>query len=337
MNAAPGCPACGSAAPLAFLEDHFDRIGGKRYTLLTCPDCGVVSTEPREPVGSDWYVKAAPLRDREVRPPPGEDWRFRQFAADRLAPGTLLDVGCGDGRFMRFAEGLGFRTTGFDYDERTVAQARAAGLADAHAMEFSAFCATRRPGEFDAATLFDTLEHTPEPAAFLDGVKRLLKPGGHLAITLPNGYRPLPWGREEFDFPPHHFTRWNPDTLRGFLERRGFEVVRQEMSAGDLRRSLTDQFFFHRVMPAALRAAKGLLFRGEKDAPGATISELDARSGDGEEVLLARKLRRQRLVDAARFLFGLAFAPVALFLDARFRAREPRCGNALYTLARLKP
>ena len=316
------------------MEDHFDKIGGKRYTLLRCPACGVISTEPREAVGADWYVKAAPIRDQVSRPDPGEDWRFREFAADRLPPGKLLDVGCGDGRFLQLAARLGFAGTGFDYDERTVAQARAKGLTDVHAAEFSAFCASRRPGEFDAATLFDVLEHTPEPAWFLGEVARLLKPGGHLVLTMPNAFRPTPWGREEHDYPPHHFTRWNPDTMRGFLERHGFEVVRQETGASDLRAYLSAHFFFYRVMPWALKAAKRILFRGAGSTGGAeTISELYEKGGP-RPGLLADKMRRQRLVDKARLAFDVIFYPAAAVLAAWYRLREPRCGDGLYTLAR---
>lgn len=327
------CPACASASPLSFVEDHYDRIGKKPYRLLLCPDCGVVSSEPREAVGAEWYAAAAPLRALEKKPPAGSDWRFRQFLSEKLPPGRILDVGCGDGGFMDLARGAGFSPAGFDYDERVVAQARAKGLADAHAMEFKKFCASRKAGEFDAATFFDVLEHTPEPAWFFGEVKRLLKPGAHVAITLPNGLRPLPWGREEHDFPPHHFTRWTPQSMRRFLERQGFEVVRQE--AGTLKlRYLSDHFFFYRVMPKLIAGAKRVLFR---EAKGATLSELYEKAGDGKPGVLADKGRRQGLVNAARFTFQVAFTPVAIGMKAYYRSGNEYCGDSLYTLAKRRP
>lgn len=330
----PGCPACGSAAPLGFVEDHFDRVGGKRYRLLRCPDCGVVSSEPREPVGADWYAKAAPIRGRERHAPPQSDWRFRQFFADGVAPGRLLDVGCGDGGFMRLALERGFEPTGFDYDERVAAQARAKGL-DAQAMEFSDFISRRKPGEFDTAVLFDVLEHTPEPAWFFGQIKRLLHPGAHVAITLPNDLRPLPWGRVELDYPPHHFTRWTPDSMRSFLERQGFDVVRQESSALKLR-YLSDHLFFYRVMPGVLALAKRLLFGKTAREDGATLTELYGRADAAKPGFLSDKLRRQRIVDAARFAFQCLFAPAGLILRAYYRRRDPRGGDYLYTLARYR-
>ena len=326
------CPACESEAPLSFVEDHYDRIGKKPYRLLSCPDCGVVSSEPREAVGAEWYAAAAPLRALEKKPAAESDWRFQQFLSEKVPPGKILDVGCGDGSFMDLARIAGFSPSGFDYDERVTAQARAKGLSDAHTMEFSKFCKSRKPGEFDAATFFDVLEHTPEPAWFFGEVKRLLKPGAYVAITLPNGLRPLPWGREEHDFPPHHFTRWTPESMRRFLERQGFEVVRQE--AGTLKlRYLSDHFFFYRVMPQLIAGAKKLLFR---EAKGATLSELYDKAGGGQARGLADKGRRQRLVNAARFAFQISFTPAALAMKAYYRSRQKLCGDSLYTLARYR-
>lgn len=327
----PGCPACAGRLPLRWVEDHFDRVGGKPYRLLSCPDCGVVSTEPREPVGARWYVKAAPLRALEKRPPPEADWRFRQFFSEGIPPGRLLDVGCGDGSFLNLARRAGFQTTGFDYDQRVVAQAKALGLADVHAMEFSCFCAGRQAGEFDVATLFDVLEHTPEPAWFLGQVKRLIKPGGHVAVTLPNALRPLPWGREEHDFPPHHFTRWTPGAMRAFLEGHGFSVVRQD--AGTLKlRYLSDHFFFFRLMPGLLKIARQLLFGRSGQRPQATLTELYA--AEGTAGWLSDKLLRQKIVNAARLAFQILFTPAALGLKVYYRSRQRRCGDCLYTLAR---
>ncbi len=326
------CPACSSTTPRPFVEEHCDPISAKKYRIEVCPDCGVVSSAPREAVGPDWYEKSAPIRDRERRPPPERDWRFRQFLTDRVPRGRVLDVGCGDGGFLRLAAAAGFSPIGFDFDARVAAQARAKGL-DAHTAEFAVFCASRKPGEFDAITLFDVLEHTPEPSRFLRELERLLKPGGHLAITLPNGLRPLPWRREEHDFPPHHFTRWTPDSMKGFLERHGFEVVRQDAGALKLR-YLSDHCFFFRVMPGLLALARRVLFGRSSDRDSATITELYARSNGARVGLLGDKLRRQRLVDMARFAFQIAFFPAALVQRAYCRAREPRSGDCLYTLAR---
>ncbi len=323
------CPACGVDQPLQEVEVHVDPIAGGRYRIGRCGACGVVSSEPRQAVGADWYEKAAPIRAMEGAPDPAKDWRFGQFFRD-CPPGRILDVGCGEGGFLTLARGRGFDGVGFDYDERVVRRARESGV-EAYAAEFEGFCGSRAPREFDAATFFDSLEHHPEPAWMLARVKRLLKPGAVVAVTLPNALRPLPWGREEHDYPPHHFTRWTPDAMKGFLERQGFSVIRQD--AGSLRtRYLADHFFFYRVMPPALAMARRLLFGAKAASSGETVTALYGKSGGGA---LFDKRRRQRIVDLARAGFNAGFWPAAACLKAYYRMREPRCGDCLYTAARL--
>lgn len=332
------CPACLAAAPLEFVEEHVDRIGGRTYRVGLCRECGVVSSEPREPVGADWYEKAAPLRLDAWPSRPDEDWRFARFFEDVRPPARLLDLGCGDGGFLRLARSRGFEGVGFDYDERVVGAARRQGL-DVHSARFEDFCASRPSAEFDGLTMFDVLEHVPEPAAYLDAAKRLLKPGGLLALTLPNALRPLPWGREEHDYPPHHFTRWTPGAMKGFLGRRGFEVLRQD--CGHLRlRFLADHVFFYRLMPPVLGLAKRVLF-GNKAGGRASLSELYERSGadpappSGLRAALSDRLLRQRLAVGASRAFYYAFLPVAWGMRSYYRLKEPRGGDCLYTLARL--
>jgi 2-polyprenyl-3-methyl-5-hydroxy-6-metoxy-1,4-benzoquinol methylase len=310
--------------------------------MRLCPACGVAYAEPRAAVGPDWYERSAPLRARERRPPPESDWRFRQFLSEGLPPGRVLDVGCGDGGFLRLARERGFTPAGFDYERRMVELARARGIADAECAEFGAYCRGRADAEFDAVTLFDVLEHSPEPAAFLAELRRLLKPGGHLAVTLPNARRPLPWGREEHDYPPHHFTRWTAEALRGFLEDNGFEVVRQDASHLMLLH-LADGFYFHVLMPRLLAFSRRLLFgRAAADAPISRLYDAapaaSARPPRGWRgrlrARLADKAARQRLVDALKRLCAPLCYPVAAVMTLYYRARRPDCGNCLYTLAR---
>lgn len=326
------CPACGGKGPFEKVEDWHDPVGGKDYSIHSCSGCDVQFSEPRTPVGADWYEKAAPLRALEARGDPRHDWRFLTFLAEPLRPGRLLDVGCGDGAFLAFAQSRGWSGLGFDYETRMVALAAARGV-EAVASDFEGFCRGRPAGEFDAAVLFDVLEHTPEPARLLALLRPLLKEGGHLAITLPNASRPIPFRREQHDYPPHHFTRWSPSAMRGFLERNGFVVERQD--AGHLRVDyVCDHLFFFGFMPWALGLAKALLFGRGKTG---TVTELYAAKGASraaEPGGLSDPLVRARLTGWLRFLFRAAAGPAALLLTAYYRATRERPGDCLYTLAR---
>ena len=339
MSADARCPACLKPAPKQALENHFDRIGQKPYEVLRCPRCGVVFSEPQAAVGAEWYEKAAPIRDREMHLAPERDWRYRTFLRRNLPPGRILDVGCGDGGFLLLSEKNGFRGTGFDYDSRMIELARRAGLADVEAAEFEQFCAKRRPGEFDFIPLFDVLEHTPKPHWFLESLKNLLKPGGYVAITLPNGQRPLLFGREEHDYPPHHFTRWSPAALSRFVENLDFQVI--YVHASRLKLSyLSDNaffYFFQKVLPWAKRRLLGL--GPEKSQK--TITEIMLCSS--QEMpgwflrLIGDKLARQTWVNRAKGIFKVLFFPGAAGLWLFYKLRGRQCGDCLFVLARRRP
>jgi SAM-dependent methyltransferase len=326
------CPACAAAGPFSKVEDWRDPVAGKQYAVHECGACGVQFSEPRVAVGADWYEKAAPLRALEARPDPYQDWRYLTFLHEKLEPGRLLDVGCGDGAFLEFAQSKGWKGLGFDYETRMIALARERGV-EVVATDFESFCKGRRPGEFDAASLFDVLEHTPEPARLLGLLTPLLKVGGRVVITLPNADRPIPFRREQHDFPPHHYTRWTPKAMRKFLEDHGYAVEHQD--AGNLKfEYVSDHLFFFGFMPWALGLAKAVLFGRGK---GGTVTELYAAKGEAKAPgagSLGDPMVRQRLVNWLKLAFRAVSWPVALVMTAYYRATRDLAGDSLYTMAR---
>lgn len=324
MTGQTPCAACG-ARDGDVVERHHDRHSGVDYMMRRCRACGLVYADPRRSVGADWY--AAAIHDE---PPlaPEHDCRFRQFFADIPMRIRLLDIGCGEGQFLRLARERGYEGVGFDWDERRVARARAAGL-DASAADWEGFLASRRDGEFGAITLFDVLEHAPEPAALLRGLRRVLAPGGYLAITVPNEDRPLPFGREHYDSPPHHFTRWTRAAMRLFLEGADFVVQRQDASIHEISR-LRDVMVLQLAIEPAARLARRVLY-GPRAQSGASLSEL-ARSTPESPVVRSRV--RAILFSAYSGAARLVLWPAAAAAASWYRRTRPDCGDCLYTFAR---
>jgi SAM-dependent methyltransferase len=328
---APPCFVCQAAAGARLVEPHHDRVSGNDYRLWACPACGVVYADPHEPVGAEWY-QSSMSGEMSVRPE--RDGRYAMFFADHLDDAPLLDIGCGQGDFLALARERGYRTTvGVDYDPKRVALARGRGL-DAQAQDWESFCRSRAAGEFSIVTLFDVLEHVPDPVRLLAEVRRLLRPGGHLVITLLNDSRPMPFGRELPDYPPHHFTRWSPQAMRGLLERNGFAVQRQ--AAGELElRYLLEMAATRCAVEPGLRLAKRILFGGGQDV-SASVTENFSRSrpSGGAAALLAGKSLRSALFASYTGLAKAVLAPVVLGLAWYYRLTRRDCGNNLYTLAR---
>lgn len=129
-------------------------------------------------------------------------WGFRYLGGMRVAKAlcdaetyeSLLDLGCGDGRFI--SELARAQPTvhamGIDYSERAIALASALnpGL-EYHAADILTDDLSGR--QFDVVTMIEVIEHIPplDLPRFLERAISFLKPGGRLVITVPHRNRPV--------------------------------------------------------------------------------------------------------------------------------------------------
>jgi SAM-dependent methyltransferase len=108
-----------------------------------------------------------------------------------LAGELVLDAGCGMGRYLRVASGLGARVVGIDLS-RSVDAAR--DMTRDQAGVFVIQGDLLRPpfaeGTFDHVYSLGVLDHTPDPRGAFLGLARLLKPGGRIAIWVYPRERP---------------------------------------------------------------------------------------------------------------------------------------------------
>jgi SAM-dependent methyltransferase len=127
------------------------------------------------------------------------DWGFRYLGGIHLALDllrqapfrSLIDIGCGDGRFLRealthFPES---RLLGVDTSERAIRLAQALSPS----IEYRALDIVGGvPGKFEAATLIEVMEHIPPPElpAFVRAVADALIDGGRLVLTVPHRNKP---------------------------------------------------------------------------------------------------------------------------------------------------
>jgi 2-polyprenyl-3-methyl-5-hydroxy-6-metoxy-1,4-benzoquinol methylase len=124
---------------------------------------------------------------------------------------SLLDVGCGDGRFLREVQARfgGKRLLGIDRSERAVRWAQALNPA----VHYRVLDITRGAPEerFDAVTLLEVIEHIPpvELREFLKAVSGTLCPGGRLILTTPHSNTPVD---------PKHYQHFNVSRLRELLQ-----------------------------------------------------------------------------------------------------------------------
>ena len=145
---------------------------------------------------------------------------FRQYLADRARP-RVLEVGCGTGFVLQglAAEGR-YELTGLE--------AQLAGLRYAcrrlPAVEFVQADARDLPYDaaFDAVGAFDVIEHVTEDEAVLASIRRAVKPGGIVVVTVPQHK----WLWSGTDQQAMHKRRYTRSELSAKLRAAGLELVR---------------------------------------------------------------------------------------------------------------
>jgi SAM-dependent methyltransferase len=138
--------------------------------------------------------------------------------------GRLLDVGCGGGELLAFLRSLGWQVEGVEVDPVAVERARAKSLTvHLGTLEDQRLSADR----FDVITMNHVIEHVHDPIGLLRECRRILKPGGRLAVTTPNldswGHRCFRNAWLALD-PPRHLYLFNCQSLAAIGQRAGFTV-----------------------------------------------------------------------------------------------------------------
>lgn len=176
-------------------------------------------------------------------------WRERVgIVARHKNGGRLIDIGTGDGFFLSI---LGAK---YNIDSTEISQS---GAVYANKRGFSP-----RIGDFiqldydkesfDIVTLWHVLEHVLLPGALLRKIHTVLKPGGILALAVPNeqynlifnGWKERPFGALEFA-QEVHITHFVPAVLRRYLQENGFDVIEFGVDDVHVERPFSTKLLFH--------------------------------------------------------------------------------------------
>jgi SAM-dependent methyltransferase len=117
-----------------------------------------------------------------------EHWHRYHFAAPIVAGRKVLDIACGAGYGSALLARGGTRVTGADISQAAIDHARDR-YASVPGLEFrQADCAALPfpDASFDAVVSFETVEHIASQEAFLDEIRRVLRPGGLVVLSCPN-------------------------------------------------------------------------------------------------------------------------------------------------------
>jgi len=151
---------------------------------------------------------------------------------DKHAPGRkLLEVGCGTGDFLDFANKHDFSTVGTEPATEAAQHAISNGL-DVRNMTIDTFVEQNSSAKFDAVILLNVLEHVPDAVRTIQQCGLVLAPGGILCIRVPNDFTEIqtaaqrklgvdPW----WVAVPDHLNYFNFASLNRLMAHLGFETV----------------------------------------------------------------------------------------------------------------
>ena len=246
------CPLC-EVEPVEFAVDY------QGFHLCKCAKCGLQFQSPRltfdELADKVYTADYCPGHEES-----GTEKAFsRQLATfEKMLGkrGRILDVGCGSGAFLRFAERHGWATFGADIRLSPETEGLTCPLWEGRLTEIDF-----GDEKFDVIRFNHVIEHLQNPLQELARCRELLSPGGIVFVGVPNlagisptiknlqsrlGLKKKLWRHYAAT---HHLYFFTPRTLRMMVERAGFRVEHwetpvdkiYETPGGDIYRRLTER------------------------------------------------------------------------------------------------
>jgi len=232
------CPICNSLNHDVFVS-RFD------INIMKCKDCGVGYVEKFPIDTSDVYS------DEEYLPIAQSDYldhveyRMERFAKERTemilshlacSPSEirLLDVGCGTGWFLDYAKSLSFDVAGQEFGKDLAKYtAKKLGIK----VWDEPITAIPESEKFDCITLFDVIEHVPNPGEVIQSISNHLNPGGISLIFTPNldswAFNKL-GNRNSLIMPVEHLFYFTRESLNILIKQANLDVLRYETKGMDI-------------------------------------------------------------------------------------------------------
>jgi SAM-dependent methyltransferase len=192
------CPVCNVVRSELYIdgddtEISIESVGSSRTLLshgrvLRCAACGLAyrSLRPTNAQLSRLYrVADDSLYEAEMPNRLRTALRHMKIVEKHVhGTGSLLDVGCASGAFLRLMLKAGWRVAGVEPSEVQFRRATET-LGDAAQLYQNVLQGAPLQTDFDVITMWDVLEHVTHPVEFLSIAAGLLKPGGHLLFNVP--------------------------------------------------------------------------------------------------------------------------------------------------------
>jgi 2-polyprenyl-3-methyl-5-hydroxy-6-metoxy-1,4-benzoquinol methylase len=161
--------------------------------------------------------------ERTLPDVPAENYWFRrhlavyEWIAARVAGGQVVDMACGEGYGSDLLASRAAAVVGVDANPEAYEHARARYVRDNLRFDRGMVENYGEPGSFDAVVFLQTIEHVIDPAAVLEHMRSLLRPGGVAYVSTPNVLTLAPAGSSKSDN-PWHVREYRASEFRSLAE-----------------------------------------------------------------------------------------------------------------------
>jgi SAM-dependent methyltransferase len=249
VDQVPACPVCSShrRSYLTCGHDYELETCRNEWHFWRCSDCSAIWLDPRpandtlDVIYPQHYyayamsekISSFALKGKEIL----DRIKFNKILRHAPSPTSFLDIGCGDGRYLKMLSRRGIpkeRIYGLELSGDAVLRLREEG--------FQTY--TQRVEDFmeipaasiDLVTMFHVIEHVADPIHVVKKVVDWLSPGGIFVVETPNIdswdamlFKGRWWGGYHI---PRHWTLFQADSLRRLLEAAGLDVLHISYETG---------------------------------------------------------------------------------------------------------
>ena len=233
------CNLCGSNKYKPFLvRGDLNLFLEGQFQLVQCKQCGLVYLNPRPSPNEilSYYLNdydqfnVAVQHEKHILARWGRRYGLEKRGKVILKHkphGKLLDVGCATGDFLAsMQQRTGWQVIGIEPNQQAAQYVREHYKIEVHTDSIEKL--SLDDDTFDVVTLWNVIEHLPNPSASLNTINRLLAHDGLLVISTPNldcPYASL-FGKYWIGYElPRHLYVFSLQTLSSLLSKSGFKII----------------------------------------------------------------------------------------------------------------
>jgi SAM-dependent methyltransferase len=211
------------------------KYNGQTMQRRNCENCGIYYFSFYLPDSGKMYDKMN--KDGKYYPQVRSTYQVAFDIIAKLNAKSLLEIGSGNGSFLKMAKEIVPNAVGNEYNTTAAAECRSMGL------NVTSDDISKINQKFDVVCHHEVFEHVFETEKFLLNNIRLLNDGGKLIICCPDpeGINRIN-GKGELHYPPHHQFDFSKKTFDYIAKKFGLKIYsyqKTELQPKEYRKYLT--------------------------------------------------------------------------------------------------